>query len=134
MSKRRKLRFPMFLKFLLACLILAGMLIFGGTLLVQKESTFRNRGNWLAKHLRRYTYFQERVGRDMTGLTAVVVNDAALRSATTAAAAGSGPETPVPVPAPAADLGTVATALHDRLMGKNGLAPDIFVVFSTTNK
>src|SRR5688572_28649323 len=121
MSKRRKLRFPMFLKFLLACLVLAGMLIFGGTLLVQKESTFRNRGNWLAKHLRRYAYFQDRVGRDMTGLVGVLVNDAALRTAV----GGASPE---------ADLEPVARPLYDRLMGKNGIAPDVFVVFSPTHK
>ena len=63
----KKIRFPMFLKFLVACLLLAGLLIFGGTMLVKKESTFRNRGNWLAKHWRRYDFYQERTGRDMTG-------------------------------------------------------------------
>jgi methyl-accepting chemotaxis protein len=134
MSKRRKLRFPMFLKFLLACLVLAGMLIFGGTLLVQKESTFRNRGNWLAKHLRRYVYFQDRVGRDMTGLVGVLVADSGLRAAVGATAGGAVPPELTPPPAPPPSLEPVAKALYDRLMAKNGLAPDVFVVFSPTNR
>src|SRR5262245_48032208 len=108
MSKRRKLRFPMFLKFLLACLVLAGMLIFGGTLLVQKESTFRNRGNWLAKHLRRYTYFQDRIGRDMSNLVGLIASDAGLR---TAVASAGGP--PPGAELPPGSTATAATAATD---------------------
>jgi hypothetical protein len=37
----------MFLKFLVACLTLAGLLIIGGTMVVQSETTFRSRGNFL---------------------------------------------------------------------------------------
>ena len=63
----RGLRFPMFLKFLLGCLLLAGFLIFGATLLVKSKSTLRSRGNFLAKHLQRSEFYQERSGRTMTG-------------------------------------------------------------------
>ena len=70
---RGKLRIPMFVKFLFACLLLAGLLIFGGTMVVKNESQFRNRGNFLVKHLRRYEFYQERVGRGMTGTTELLV-------------------------------------------------------------
>jgi len=132
MSKRRKLRFPMFLKFLLACLVLAGLLIFGGTLLVQKESQFRNRGNWLAKHFRRYEYFQDRTGRDMSGTVEVIAGDGALRAAVASAIAPAGPEGPTPGAAP--DVAAVAKPIYDRMASHNGLHPDLFLVFSTTNK
>jgi methyl-accepting chemotaxis protein len=137
MSKRRTRRFPMFLKFLLACLLLAGLLIFGGTMLVQKESQFRNRGNWLAKHLRRYQYFQDRVGKDMTTTVEVIAGDGALRAAVSAAnppALPPGAEYPPTSPGAAPDLAAVAKPIYDRLSGKTSLQPDVFVVFSPNNR
>jgi methyl-accepting chemotaxis protein len=133
MSSRRKLRFPMFFKFLVACLVLAGLLIFGGTLLVKKESQFRNRGNWLAKHFSRYQFYQDRIGRDMTGTTEIVAGDPLLRSAVASAGAtgietGPAPLTPVP------DVATIAKSVHDRMNSKEGIRPDVFVVFTSNGK
>ena len=46
---RGKLRFPMFSKFLIGCLLLAGLLIVGGTYVVKSETQLRARGNYLQK-------------------------------------------------------------------------------------
>ena len=149
----KKLRFPMFLKFLVACVALALMLIFGGAFLVKKESTFRNRGNWLFKHWHRYDFFQERTGRDMTGALELLAGDSGLRTAlenTTSKLL----EAPPPAPAPATGGGAPAAPalapaeprdvhkeleksikpIHDRLMSKNGIQPDLFVVFSPAGR
>ena len=48
------IRFPMFLKFLFGCLLLAGFLIFGGAWLVSSKQRLQNRGKFLVKHLQRY--------------------------------------------------------------------------------
>ena len=45
----RKLRVPMFFKFLIGCLALAAMLIIGGTFVVRNETRLRSRGNYLQK-------------------------------------------------------------------------------------
>src|SRR5206468_676814 len=53
MTRRKGLRFPMFLKFLVGCLVLAGLLIVGGTYVVKAETRFKSRGNYLQKQARR---------------------------------------------------------------------------------
>src|SRR5687767_14952875 len=78
---RKKLRFPMFFKFLIGCLTLAALLIIGGTLVFQKETRLRNRGNYLEKHLRRYHGYEERIGRAMTGTLELLAADTALGAA-----------------------------------------------------
>ncbi|MBA3462836.1 MAG: methyl-accepting chemotaxis protein [Deltaproteobacteria bacterium] len=140
MSSKKQLRFPMFLKFLLACLLLAGLLLIGGTLVVKEKSTFSNRGNFLVKHLRRYQFYQETVGRGITGTLELVVADSALRSAL----AGTGPATPIvpqpPAPPPVleakdnTELATVGKALYDRLSSENSIRTDLFVVFDVTGR
>src|SRR5262245_17650942 len=95
-TRRKKLRFPMFFKFLVACMTLARLLIFGGTLLVKKETQFRNRVNILTKHLRRYQFYQDRIGKDMTGMTEVLAANTALVAAV--AAANAAPTPPVEGP------------------------------------
>jgi methyl-accepting chemotaxis protein len=128
---RKQLRFPMFLKFLLACILLAGLLLFGGALVFKNKSTLANRGNFLAKHLRRYQFFQETVGKNITGVLELVVADPALRNALSA-----------PPPAPPAgtaptenpDLATIAKGIHDRLSSENSIRPDLFIVFDPLGK
>jgi methyl-accepting chemotaxis protein len=109
----------MFLKFLLACLVLAGLLIFGGTMVVQNEATFRNRGNFLAKHLRRYELYQDRVGRDLTGTVELIAGVPTLREAL---ATG----TP--------DIATLGATMFERLSSKNGIQPDVFAMFTASGK
>ena len=140
---RGKLRFPMFLKFLLACLVLAGLLIVGGTLVVKKESQFRNRGNFLVKQLRRYEFYQERVGRGMTGTVELLVGDPALRAALSGPSAK---DPPAALPAPAGQpvsvdstrdaspLSALAGSIQERLASKNSIQPDVFVVFDANGK
>ncbi len=126
-SKKRQLRFPMFLKFLFACLLLAGLLLLGGTIVVKQKSQFGNRGAFLVKHLRRYEFFQNRAGRGMTGMTELVVGDINLREGL-AKAAG------IAVEAVDVDLGVAAQSLLDRMSGSSGMRPELFVVFNTAGK
>ncbi len=108
-----KLRFPLYLKFLISCLVLSGLLIFGGAWLVKSRSQFQNRGNFLLKQLKRYEFYQERVGRAMTGTTELVAGDPAVR----AALAGNG------------DLAVAASRLYEQLSSKNAVQPDVMIVF-----
>lgn len=131
---RRKLRFPMFLKFLVACLVLAGLLIVGGTLVVKSEAQFRNRKNFMVKHLRRYQFYQERVGRGLSATAELVAADGQLRAAV--AAAGGGPGLIAGTGTP--DVPTIARALYERLASENLIPPqpppDVFVVFDGNGK
>ncbi|HEX8112233.1 MAG TPA: hypothetical protein VF516_31080, partial [Kofleriaceae bacterium] len=77
----RKLRFPMFFKFLAGCLALAALLIVGGTFVVRNETRLRSRGNYLQKQDRRLAGYLDRVGRDMTATLELLVSDAELRTA-----------------------------------------------------
>lgn len=125
MSSKKQLRFPMFVKFLLACLLLAGLLLFGSALVFKQKSQLANRGNFLAKHLRRYEFYQERVGRGMTGTVELIAADPALRAALA----------PPPSPdAPPADIAGVAKGLFDRLSSKNSVQPDVFLVVNAGGK
>ena len=71
----RKLRFPMFFKFLVGCLALAALLIVGGALVVKNETRLRSRGNYLQKQVRRLDGYVERVGRDMTATLELLASD-----------------------------------------------------------
>ncbi len=133
----------MFLKFLLACLVLAGLLIFGGMLLVRSKSQFQNRGNFLVKHLKRYEFYQEKIGRALTGTVEIVAADPSLR-----AALGTVPRppaeapivppgiTPPPAPPPVTNptLAAIASSFYDRLSSDNGVKPDVMLVFDTNGK
>lgn len=145
----RKLRFPMFLKFLLACLLLAGLLIFGGTMVVKDQAVLRARGTWLVKHLRRYEFFQEKMGKAMTGIVELVVGDPEVRAAVANAGHGAANPTPPPgtgplpapgttVPAPegtgGAALAPLGKAIFDRLSWKNSIQPDLFAIFAASGK
>ena len=146
----QKLRFPMFLKFLLACLLLAGMLIFGGTMVVKDQAVLRARGNWLVKHLRRYEFYQEKAGKGMTGIVELIVGDPELRAAVANAGKGAAlpppdkapekaaPAAPATAPAPEVSdgptLAILGKAIFDRLSSKNSIQPDLFAIFNANGK
>ena len=126
----RKLRFPMFFKFLVGCLALAALLIVGGALVVKNETRLRSRGNYLQKQDRRLDGYTERVGRDMTATLELLASDDELCKAMAQAADGA---------SAAAEAGNAAALLHarqmyDALSSKNGMQPDVFALFSTTNR
>jgi methyl-accepting chemotaxis protein len=143
----RKLRFPMFFKFLVGCLALAALLIVGGTFVVKNETRLRSRGNYLQKQDRRLEGYTERVGRDMTAILELLASDDELRKAMAQAAEPPAPQvraTPVAPggPAEAASgekLGYAAAVAHARQMyqalsSQNGLQPDVFALFTTSNR
>jgi len=147
MTKRR-MRVPMFAKFLLACLVLAGLLIFGGTMVVKQESVLKNRGTFLIKQLRRYEHYQERIGKALTNTAEIIAADPALRIAvaslgatppptpTPAPVEGTPPPpTPTPVPSEAAArVEALGKDFHSHTMGENGAKPDIFAIFAPSGK
>jgi methyl-accepting chemotaxis protein len=129
----RKLRFPMFFKFLVGCLTLAALLIIGGAVVVKNETRLRSRGNYLQKQDRRLEGYTDRVGRDMTALLELLASDDELRKAMAQAA------DPAPAAAATAAAGSEAATLHakqmyDALSAKNGLSPDVFALFTTANR
>jgi len=136
----RRFRVPMFAKFLVGCLALAAFLIIGSTYVFQNETRLRARGNYLAKSSRRLAGYMERVGRGMTGQLEMLANDGEVRNgldkldAPPTPPPAIDPKAPPEVPEPARAITATAAQLHDQLMGKNGLRPDVFAVFTTTNK
>ncbi|HEY6178724.1 MAG TPA: methyl-accepting chemotaxis protein, partial [Kofleriaceae bacterium] len=126
----RKLRVPMFFKFLIGCLALAAMLIVGGTFVVRNETRLRSRGNYLQKQDRRLEGYLQRVGRDMTATLELLVSDDELRTAMTAAATGA------PAAAEAGSTAAIAHArqMYDALSSKAGMQPDAFALFTTANR
>jgi methyl-accepting chemotaxis protein len=126
----------MFFKFLVGCLTLAALLIVGGTFVVRNETRLRSRGNYLQKQDRRLDGYTERVGRDMTAMLELLVSDDELRKAMSQAADPS-PATAAAAAAAAA-AGEAATAhaghMYDALASKNGIRPDVFALFTTTNR
>lgn len=122
---RRKLRFPMFLKFLIGCLLLASLLIVGGTYVVKNETQLRSRGNFLQKSVRRLQAYVDRIGRGMTGTLELLAADPELRASL------------ANVPAPGAQIADptlIAKTMHEQLTTKNGMQPDLFAVFTPANK
>ncbi|MBA3500856.1 MAG: methyl-accepting chemotaxis protein [Myxococcota bacterium] len=115
-----RVRFPLFLKFLASCLVLTTLLVFGGTWLVRSKSQFQNRGNFLFKQLKRYDFYQERVGRAMTGTVELLASDPLLRKALETAVAPEGTRT---------ELDAAASNLFERLSSKNSIQPDVMIVF-----
>jgi methyl-accepting chemotaxis protein len=123
----------MFFKFLLGCLTLAALLIIGGTFVVKNETRLRSRGNYLQRQERRLEGYTDRVGRDMTATLELVVSDDELRTAmgrvadtspAQAAAAAAGSESAI----------QYATKMSDVLASRNGIKPDLFALFTTTNR
>src|SRR5215510_11410696 len=120
---RPKVRFPLFAKFLSGCLLLAALLIIGGTYDVKDETRLRNRGNFLAKGLRRLDGYVERTGQNLTGTIELLAGDDEIRD-------GMSPNPP-PGSESAADH---AKQQYEALMSSDGLKPDLFAIFTTTNR
>ncbi|HWU90829.1 MAG TPA: HAMP domain-containing methyl-accepting chemotaxis protein, partial [Kofleriaceae bacterium] len=126
---RRRIRVPMFAKFLIGCLALAALLIIGGTYVVQNETQFRSRGNYLQKAIRRLAGYVDRVGQGMTGTLEILAVDPELRAAflVPVTEATGGEE------ARARTVDAVGRRMFEQLSAKNGLAPDLFAIFTTGN-
>jgi methyl-accepting chemotaxis protein len=109
----------MFLKFLIGCLALAALLIVGGTYVVKSETRLKSRGNYLQKQARRLQGYIDRAGRGMTGTIEILANDDEIQRgmATEQAAAVAH-----------------AKEAYESMQGKNGVEPDLFLVFTTNNK
>ena len=127
----RGLRIPMFVKFLVGCLLLAAFLIIGSTYVFEQETRLRSRGNFLAKSVRRLYGYTERVGRGMTGQVEMLANDTELRRAFMAP---PDPKTPDAPPPDRPDPAVRAAQMNEHMMGKNGLKPDLFALFTPANK
>jgi methyl-accepting chemotaxis protein len=127
MTKKKLFRFPMFFKFLVGCLVLAGLLIAGGTWFVRSETRLRSQGNWLAKHMRRYHGYEDRVGRAMTATAELLAGDAELAAALAPPPTGEAGTMPAPD-----GVRTLAKEMHERLTTKYALNPDLFVIFSAS--
>ncbi len=119
---RKRVRVPMFVKFLVGCLTLAGLLIIGGTYVVKRQTRLKSRGNYLASHLRRLNGYVEKVGQGMTGTAEMIANDTEVREAMAAVP-------PAVDPAPA-----VAKLAYDSLSSNHGLRPDLFALFTATGR
>jgi methyl-accepting chemotaxis protein len=107
----------MFWKFLVGCLLLAAFLIIGGTYVIKNETRMRSRGNYLANSMRRLHGYTESVGKAMTGTAELLANDTELRTALDTVG----------------DADLQAKRMHDVLMLKNGLQPDLFAIVSRKN-
>ena len=137
----RKLRVPMFFKFLIGCLALAALLIIGGSFVVKNETRLRSRGNFLQKQERRLDGYLERVGRDMTATLELLATDDELRKAMSPAPAGAaaagaaGAAGAAAVTAEGRDAAADhARQMYDALSGKTGMQPDVFALFTTANR
>ncbi|HET9627427.1 MAG TPA: HAMP domain-containing methyl-accepting chemotaxis protein [Kofleriaceae bacterium] len=128
----KKLRFPLFFKFLLGCLTLSAFLIVGGTFVVRNETRLKSRGNYLQKQARRLDGYTERVGRDMTAMLALLADDDELRKAMTVA----GDPNAAPANAAAGNTAAIqhAREMYDALSAKHGLQPDMFALFSAESR
>jgi methyl-accepting chemotaxis protein len=117
-----RMRFPMFFKFWLGCSILASLLIVGGFLVVRSETKMKSRGNYLAKHFKRYQNYQAGLGQAVSSVADVLASDLTLRNAITGGGEpGEVGDTPQ----------AIAKSMFDRISGKSSLRPDLFVVFDS---
>lgn len=121
---RRRLRVPLFAKFLIGCLALAGLLIVGGTYVVQNETQMRSRGNYLQKSARRLAGYVERVGQGMTGTLEILALDPELAASFVLADAGGARDRAI---------GEVGARMFEQLSAKNGLQPDLFAIYTAAN-
>ena len=122
---RKGLRIPMFVKFLVGCLALAALLIVGGTLVVKSQTRLKSRGNYLQKQVRRFNGFIETIGSAMTGSLEHIVAESDVRAALAGKTVdGTKPNDPA----------AQAAEEFEGLSTKHGIQPDLFVVFTATNK
>ena len=128
---KSKRRVPMFLKFWVGCSTLATLLIIGGLLVVRSETKMKSRGDYLAKHFKRYEQYQEGLGQAVSSVATIMATDGQL----IAALSPTSP-TPAPITGEAAsspsDPQALAEGLFQRVSGKNAVRPDLFVVFDSS--
>ncbi|MFO0611843.1 MAG: methyl-accepting chemotaxis protein [Polyangiaceae bacterium] len=120
----RPFRVPMFVKFLLGCFTLAALLIAGGAFVFKRQARQPSQGNFLAKHLRRYQGYEERVGRGLTGALEILSEDPRLRTAIEAQSPAG----------PRGDAAPLIAGMFDKLSTKNGIQPEFLALFDAKNK
>ncbi|WP_428267531.1 hypothetical protein, partial [Haliangium sp.] len=86
------LRIPMFYKFLAGCVALALLLIAGGSYVVHHQTRMKARGNYLAKHFKRYLDYQGGLGRAAAAVTSLIAHDPTVRAALSGPAPGAVPD------------------------------------------
>jgi len=130
---KSKRRVPMFLKFWVGCSTLATLLIIGGLLVVRSETKMKSRGDYLAKHFKRYEQYQEGLGQAVSSVASMMATDGQLIAALTPTSVppSDTPEGAVLVSKPG-DAKALAEGLFQRVSGKNAVRPDLFVVFDTS--
>jgi methyl-accepting chemotaxis protein len=125
----RRFRVPMFFKFLAGCLLLAFLLILGGSVVVHLQTKMESRGNYLVKHFKRYLEYQQGLGRALSSVTDLVAHEEPLRQAM---AAAQGDNAAVPAGAPSA--AAIAEKIFEVLQGKNAVRPDLMLLFDRRGK
>lgn len=131
--KNNNRRVPMFLKFWLGCSILAALLIIGAYLVVRAETKMKSRGDYLAKHFKRYEQYQAGLGQAVSSVANVLASDSDLIRALSTSPPTKVPDAESGVPSETvASIAPqdVAKSIYSRISGKQSIAPDMFVVFS----
>ncbi len=127
-----KLRVPMFVKFWVGCSALASLLILGGFLVVRAETKMKSRGDYLAKHFKRYDQYQQGLGQAVSSIGGMMASHGPLIEAMTSpstAPTGDGAGTVPPAIPSTAKAATIAEQIFQQVSGKNALRPDLFMVF-----
>ncbi|HUH04546.1 MAG TPA: methyl-accepting chemotaxis protein [Kofleriaceae bacterium] len=122
---KRGLRIPMILKFLLGCLTLAGLLILGGYMVVRSETGMKSRGDYLAKHFKRYLNYQDGLGQAVSSIADREANEPELRKALTPRSLVAGEPPQVDTKRASAIISNV----FEILAGENSIKPDLMVLF-----
>ena len=120
-----RFRFPMFLKFWVGCSVLAALLIVGGVLVVRSETRQRTRTYYLEKHFKRFLEYQQNIGRAVSSVGDLIAGDPRVRQAV----AGGGAATGGAEGAPQAGAQAVAEQLFADISGRNGIKPDLMLLF-----
>ncbi len=119
----------MFWKFLAGCLTLAGLLIFGGYMVVRSETQMKSRGRYLVKHFKRYLNYQDGLGRALSSAADREASNPALRRALATSLAG-GPE----AEAARAHAASMFERAYGVYSGKNNIRPDLMILFDANGK
>ena len=142
--KRKPLYIPMFFKFLAGCLLLAFLLIFGGTYVVHLQ-TRQTRGNYLGTSCQRYLEYQSSLGQALSSVADLIAHypslDAAMMQLDARATPPppAAPDTARPPGAtagpeasgPASQAGKIVATTFEILQDKTGLRPDFLLLFDS---
>jgi hypothetical protein len=140
-TPKRALRVPLFVKFLIGNLLLAALLITGGYLVVQGQTRLKSRGNYLDKHLKRFTNYLDGVSRALESAGKIVAdNDEIVNPLVIAAqSANATPEAhqkgveQAPDPKAGTDMGGPAF-IYKLITEKGGMQPDLMVVVTADGR